>query len=212
MILAVLIIFVVSYLTGSINSAIIVGRIMGGDDIRSHGSGNAGATNALRTYGKKAALYVTLGDCLKSAISCIIALVAASILERTSDGRAILLYAAGFGAVLGHNFPVFFGFKGGKGILVSVTALAFADWQIALMVFVISIAVMAITRYVSLGSVLGAVLFMTFAVTLRTDNVAYIVYTFVLGILAIYRHRQNIVRLIKGTESKLGKKKGSEDK
>ncbi len=210
MVLAVILVFVVSYLTGSINSAIIVGKIIGGDDIRSHGSGNAGATNALRTYGKAAALYVTLGDCLKSAVSCIIAIVVANVFEYGADTSAILLYVAGFGAVLGHNFPVFFGFKGGKGILVSITALMFADWKIALLVFVISIAVMAITKYVSLGSVLGAVLFIVFGLVFRTDNIPYIVYTIVMASLAIYRHRANIVRLIKGTESKLGQKKKTE--
>lgn len=207
MVLAVLAIFVVSYLIGSVNSAIIVGRILSGDDIRNHGSGNAGATNALRTYGKAAAAYVTIGDCLKSAISCIIAIIVANVFDYAADKGAILLYAAGFGAVLGHNFPIFFGFKGGKGILVSITALMFADWKIALLVFVISIAVMAITKYVSLGSVLGAVLFIVFGLVFRTDNIPYIVYTIVMALLAIYRHRANIVRLAKGTESKLGQKK-----
>lgn len=210
MVLTAVIIFVVSYLIGSVNSAIIVGKILSGDDIRKYGSGNAGATNALRTYGKIAALYVTLGDCLKSAISCIIAIIAAKLLNCTGSEGAVLLCLAGLGAVIGHNFPLFFGFKGGKGILVSITALMFADWKIALPIFVICIALMAITKYVSLGSVMGAVLFVAAALVFRVDNPIYVVYTVVMAALAIYRHRANIVRLLKGTESKLGQKKKSE--
>lgn len=206
MVTAVLIILIVSYLIGSINSAIIVGKLKGGDDIRHHGSGNAGATNTLRTYGKAAAVFVTLGDCIKSAISCIIAIITANFLNFTNDQSLILLYTAGFGAVLGHNFPLFFGFKGGKGILVSITALMFADWKIALPVFIICIAVMAITKYVSLGSVLGAVLFVVFGLIFRWDTPPYIVYTIIMASLAIYKHRTNIKRLLNGTESKLGQK------
>lgn len=206
MVTAVLIILIVSYLIGSINSAIIVGKLKSGDDIRHHGSGNAGATNTLRTYGKAAAVFVTLGDCIKSAISCIAAIITAKFLNFTSDQSLILLYTAGFGAVLGHNFPLFFGFKGGKGILVSITALMFADWKIALPIFIICIAVMAITKYVSLGSVLGAVLFVIFGLIFRWDTPPYIVYTIIMASLAIFKHRTNIKRLLNGTESKLGQK------
>ncbi|MGN1092411.1 MAG: glycerol-3-phosphate acyltransferase, partial [Monoglobaceae bacterium] len=109
---------IVSYLIGSINSAIIVGKIKSsGDDIRNHGSGNAGATNALRTYGKSAAAFVVLGDCLKSAISCIVAIIVAYNTSLGVENVKLGIYAAGIGAVLGHNFPLYFGFKGGKGIL-----------------------------------------------------------------------------------------------
>lgn len=147
-----------------------------------------------------------MGDCIKSAISCIAAIITAKFLNFTSDQSLILLYTAGFGAVLGHNFPLFFGFKGGKGILVSITALMFADWKIALPIFIICIAVMAITKYVSLGSVLGAVLFVIFGLIFRWDTPPYIVYTIIMASLAIFKHRTNIKRLLNGTESKLGQK------
>ena len=200
---------IVSYLIGSINSAIIVGKIKSsGDDIRNHGSGNAGATNALRTYGKSAAAFVVLGDCLKAAICCIIAIIVAYNTSLGVENVKLGIYAAGIGAVLGHNFPLYFGFKGGKGILVSVTALMFANWKIALVILIISILVMAITKYVSLGSVLGAVLFIVLPLIFETDNIPYLIFCIILAVLAIYKHKTNIVRLIKGEENKIsGKKK-----
>ena len=205
-ILWLIIIAAVSYLIGSISCAIIVGKVMAGDDIRSHGSGNAGATNALRTYGKFAALLVTLGDCLKSAVCCIVAILLSKYTPLGAENRDLAVYAAGFGSVLGHNFPLYFNFKGGKGILVSVTAYFFANWQISLVIAIISIAIMAITKYVSLGSVVGAVLFIIAAIVFETNNISYIIFTIILSSIAIYRHRENIKRLINGTESKLTKK------
>lgn len=195
---------IISYLIGSISSAILVGKIISGDDIRSHGSGNAGATNALRTYGKGAAALVTLGDCFKAVVCCLIAIAAAHFTSLGSENTKLAIYASGIGAVLGHNFPLYFGFKGGKGILVSITVLLFADWRIALVVMIISIGVMAITRYVSLGSVLGAVLFIAAALIFKRSDTEYMVFTIILALVAIYKHRANISRLIHGTESKLG--------
>ncbi len=206
-VISLILIAVASYLVGSISSAILVGRIISGDDIRSYGSGNAGATNALRTYGKMAAVYVTLGDCLKSAICCVAAILIAKFTPLGAENTKLAIYSAGIGAVLGHNFPLYFKFRGGKGILVSVTALFFADWKIALAVFVISIVIMIITRLVSLGSVIGSVLFILFAFIFKRNDVAYVVFTTFLGLLAIWRHRANIARLIKGTESKITDKK-----
>lgn len=205
-IIFLIIIAALSYLIGSVSSAILVGRIMSGDDIRSHGSGNAGATNALRTYGKLAALFVTLGDCLKAVICCVGA-IALSKLFGLEDVSKLAVYAAGIGVTFGHNFPLYFNFKGGKGILVSITSLFFADWKIALAVFIISITVMIISRIVSLGSVLGSLLFIVFALIFKRDDIAYIVFTVFLALLAIYRHKENIIRLVKGTESRLTDKK-----
>lgn len=206
-ILILIVLAVISYLIGSISSAILVGKIISGDDIRSHGSGNAGATNALRTYGKGAAALVTLGDCLKAVVCCLLAIAAAHITPLGTENTKLAIYVAGIGAVLGHNFPLYFGFKGGKGILVSITALMFADWRIALIVMIISISVMVITRYVSLGSVLGAVLFIAAALIFKRGDIQYMVFAIVLALIAIYKHRTNISRLIHGTESKVGSKK-----
>ena len=108
--------------------------------------------------------------------------------------------------MLGHNYPVWFGFKGGKGIAVSITAILFADYRIGLIVLLVSILVMAITKYVSLGSVLGAALCIILSIVFRWHDTYYILFTVIVGLLAIYRHKTNIVRLIKGEENKLSSK------
>lgn len=200
MLLKNLLVLVVSYLLGSISTSIIISKIMLGDDIRNHGSGNAGATNTLRTVGKKAALFVVLGDVLKT----VLAILAAKLLLK-DDPTAV--YIAGIGAVLGHNFPLYFGFKGGKGIVVSATSMIFADPAIGTIVAVVAILIMAISRYVSLGSILGAVLFVILSFVMRASNPDFIIFACMLALLAIYMHKSNIKRLLSGTESKLSFKK-----
>lgn len=197
----------ISYLIGSVSSAIIVGRIYGNEDIRTKGSGNAGATNALRNYGKKAAAIVTLGDCLKAVVSILIAMLVSSIVGLNAEYGKIPVYIAGVCAVLGHNFPIYFGFRGGKGILVSLVAMLFANWWIGLIVFVIAIAIMAITKYVSLGSILGSIILFILALTLCWGDTAYIVFCLIIAGSSIIMHRANIKRLFKGTENKLGSKR-----
>ncbi len=206
-----ILIFIGSYLIGSINSAIVVGRIVSGDDIRNHGSGNAGATNVLRTYGKLCTVFVVLGDCLKSVISCLLAMLVAHITPLGADNIKLAIYAAAIGSAVGHNYPVFFNFRGGKGILVSITAYYFADWKIALAVTIIGILLIIITKYVSLGSVVGAALFIVFAFIFKLDDLPYIIFAIILSGLAIFRHKENIKRLFKGTESKITDKKKKAD-
>lgn len=190
----------IAYLLGSINTSIIASKLMIGDDIRNHGSGNAGATNALRTMGKKGAIIVVIGDVLKTVVAI---LIAKFILHNNPSA----VYIAGIGAVLGHNFPLYFKFKGGKGIIVSATVMLFADPVIGIIVMAFSLAVMAITRYVSLGSILGAVLFAVLSLIFKTNNTDFIVFALMLAILAIYMHKSNIARLFSGTENKLSFKK-----
>lgn len=200
-------IFIVAYLIGSVSSAIIVGRVMTGEDIRKKGSGNAGATNTLRTLGKKAAAIVTVCDCLKAVVAILIAKLIAYLAGMDGYLSDVAVYTAGIGAALGHNFPVYFGFKGGKGILVSMVAMLFADWRIGLAVMVVAILIMAVTRYVSLGSVLGAVLLVVLALIFRIGDTPYIVFCVICAALAVFMHRSNIKRLLSGTENKLGSKK-----
>ncbi len=195
-----LLILIVSYLLGSVSSSIIVGKIKSGKDIRTMGSGNAGATNTLRTFGKAAALLVVLGDGLKTVISVLFAKI-------LIPDDMLAVYIAGIGCVLGHNFPVFYGFKGGKGVLVSIVSVLFANWQIGLITFVISILIMIFTKYVSLGSIIGSVIVVVLVFILEDGNTEYLIFSVILAVLCIYRHRANIVRLIKGTENKLGSKK-----
>lgn len=189
---------VIAYLIGSVSSAIIVGRIFGGEDIRTKGSGNAGATNALRTYGKKAAAIVTVCDCLKAVAAILIAMLISNMTGIDSVYGNTPVYVAGVCAVLGHNFPIYFGFHGGKGILVSMVAMLFANWWIGLIV----------SKYVSLGSILGSVLLVILSLIFGGGDIAYILFCVILAVLAVFMHRANIKRLINGTENKLGSKKG----
>ena len=195
---------VISYLLGSINTGILVSKILYNDDVRNYGSHNAGATNILRTYGKKAAAITVLGDALKGVIAILLVRLVYFCFKNAHlpDLRSVTYFAALF-AVLGHNFPVYFKFKGGKGVLTSITVIIMLDPFVGLATLVISILIMAATKYVSLGSFIAAAL----AVFFRTDDLGFVVLCVLLAGLIIYRHRGNIVRLAHGTESKLGRRK-----
>ncbi len=192
---------VVSYLLGSVSSAIIVSKFFGIKDIRKHGSGNAGATNTLRVAGKKAALFTYLGDALKAVIAVIGARL---IFDGSIENIAV--YTAALFVVLGHDFPVFFGFKGGKGIVTSGAAILCLDWRIGLAIHAVAFILMALTRYVSLGSVCAALSFFILTVILHFGDIYAMSVAFIMTSVAVYLHRGNIVRLIKGTERKLGQK------
>lgn len=203
----------VAYLIGSLNASIIISNLKG-SDIRKHGSGNAGATNMLRTYGKKLAILALLFDALKGVVAvCIVN----TVLKYAQIGAENEIYhymrcLAGLFVVIGHNFPVFFKFKGGKGIATSAAVIFMLDWRVGLIVLVAALATMAISKYVSLGSIVGAFTFPTFIAvfTFLVDkdyNWIVFITSVIMCALAVWRHRSNIVRLANGTESKLGKKK-----
>lgn len=200
-ILKIVITAIVSYLLGSVSSAIIVGKFFGIKDIRKHGSGNAGATNTLRVAGKKAALFTYLGDALKALIAVIGARL---IFDGNIENTAI--YTAALFVVLGHDFPVFFGFKGGKGIVTSGAAILCLDWRIGLAIHAVAFALIAITRYVSLGSVCAALTFFILSVILHFGDIYVMIVAFIMTFVAVYLHRGNIKRLLTGTERKLGQK------
>lgn len=188
-----------AYLIGSINSAIIVGRLMGLGDIREKGSHNAGSTNMLRVGGKKAAAFTFSGDILKG----IIVVVAAKIFREQIGNVAF--YLTCLAVIVGHNFPIFFGFRGGKGVATSAAVMIILDFPIGISIVLISLAVMAISKYVSLGSIAGAVIY-PIAVAIFRSEPEYTVFAVLVGLLALIRHRANIKRLINGTENKLSKK------
>ncbi len=196
----ILIMLVAGYLLGCVNSSIILTRLIEKKDVRDFGSGNAGFTNTLRNFKLRTAVLVFAGDAVKAAIALTLAVLLA-------PGQAYVLYATAIGVILGHNFPVFYGFKGGKGILVSAVALFFADWRIGLIVFVISVLVMFTTRYVSVGSLSGAALLPVAAAVLRGGDTQILMFALILSLLSIYMHRENIRRLIKGEENRFGRKK-----
>lgn len=212
MITAAIIIGVVSYLIGSVNSSILISRAVD-KDIRTSGSGNAGATNMLRTYGKKMGVITLILDVLKGVVCILIANITAKVITggNVDATWAALPYIAGVCVALGHNFPLYFGFKGGKGVATSLGVVLMLDWKIGIIVAVIAVGIMAITKYVSLGSIIGGMSFIAaeiikLAVTGEFRPIQLICVV-VLGGLLVIRHHANIKRLLNGTENKLGSKK-----
>lgn len=183
---------IVGYLLGSLNSSLIVGRFYG-VDVRKHGSGNAGTTNTLRTLGKKAALLVLLGDIVKG----VLAFIAGYYIYGGQLGGML----GGTASILGHVWPVYFGFKGGKGVLTSLAVLLLIDWPIALGLLGIFIIIVLITRFVSLGSIVAAALFPAAAIVLGR-SIETIIFSGIIAVLIVVKHHSNIKRLLNGTESK----------
>ncbi len=190
---------IVGYLLGSLNTSLIVGRFYK-VDVRQHGSGNAGMTNTLRTLGKKAALLVIFGDVLKGIL--------AYLAGRFICGGELGGMLAGTACIIGHIWPAFFGFKGGKGVLTALSVLLMFDWQIALGLLAVFIIILLLTRYVSLGSITAAFLFPISAAVFGRDTQT-LIFSSIIAVLVILRHHENIGRLLSGTESKfsLSKKK-----
>ncbi|MHB8963818.1 MAG: glycerol-3-phosphate 1-O-acyltransferase PlsY [Saccharofermentanales bacterium] len=192
----------IGYLLGSVSSAVIVSRLSGQEDIRRHGSGNAGATNMFRTYGRKAALFTTAGDIIKA--------VAAVLLVRTIFlFSSVPLpfdpgYLAGLFVLLGHIFPVYFGFKGGKGVMPALGIILIVSPLAFGILLAIAVPVFLMSRTVSLVSVLSAVLLpvVTLAICLirGTDPFYETGLTLLYGALVLFSHRENIRRLLHGTE------------
>jgi len=210
---------IVSYIIGSANSSIIITKIMG-SDIREHGSGNAGATNMLRTHGKRLGILALVLDVLKGVLAVGLGMLAEHILRVNGVSEDVFMigikYYAAVAVVLGHNYPLFFGFRGGKGIATSGAIIAMLDWRIGIITVTIALGLMAVTKYVSLGSIAAAASYpvstalFVFLIDAPMNTIvvwtAFLTSLFI-GTLAVCRHSANIVRLVKGTESKLGQKK-----
>lgn len=209
--LKAVLVFLVAYLLGSLNTSLIVGKFYG-IDIRQHGSGNAGMTNTLRTLGKLPALFVIIGDVLKGVLSCVIGYYfLKDAVSSTGYGNIVFpsdigLLIGGLGAIIGHNWPVYFGFKGGKGILTTFAVVMTVSPKIGLILLAIFVVIVALTRYVSLGSIVGSAVFPILSAVFGKGPV-FVIFAAIVGIMAIARHHSNISRLIKGTESKFGQKK-----
>jgi len=188
---------VIGYLLGNLNGAVWVSHLMK-DDVRSHGSGNAGLTNFIRSYGAKYALLVIAVDALKAVLACLLAGVLLKPYGMFLEGTAI----GGLSVMLGHVFPVFLNFHGGKGILSGLFVAVMVDWRIALLILAVFAAAYFATRYVSLGSVLASVAFGVGFAVFHIDNLVVLLCGLAMSVLAIFMHRQNIVRLFKGEERK----------
>ncbi len=205
-----IIVGIVAYLIGSISFSVIISKRVAGFDVREKGSGNAGATNMLRSVGKKAAVLTLLCDALKGVLAIIFAIVAGAI-AKNSD-KALLVQMAGILVVVGHTYPVFFGFKGGKGVATSLGVLLMTNWKIGLICLVFALVLMVLTRIVSMGSVGAAILFPVLTLFIHTnytisEGSSYLVYSIILALIVAFNHRSNIRRILNGTENKLSFKK-----
>lgn len=186
-----------SYLLGNLNGAVCMSALMH-DDVRSHGSGNAGLTNFIRNYGIGQAVYVILIDAGKAVLACLTTGLLLQPYGYYTEGAAL----GGLAVMLGHNFPALLGFKGGKGILSGLFIALVVDWRIALIILAVFFAAYLLSQYVSLGSVLAAVAFGVSFVVFYHNNLTVMICGAIMGAMAVFMHRGNIARLLKGQERK----------
>lgn len=205
-----IIIAIITYLIGSINFSILISKKKAGYDIRQKGSGNAGTTNMLRNLGKKYAAITLICDVLKGVVAIGIAIIAGNILGDTN--KALLVQIAGVAVVIGHTFPIFFGFKGGKGVATSLGILLMTNWQLGLICLVFALVLMALTRVVSMGSIAAAILYPILTLFVGGGHYivessglgnGYFIYSVILAVIVIFNHRENIKRILSGTENKI---------
>ncbi len=194
-VLCVIAVVAIGYLLGSFNFAIIISKRLPKGDIRQHGSGNAGATNMLRNNGKVPALLTALGDSAKCAASVVLG----GLIFQSNLGGMI----AGLFCLIGHCYPIYFGFKGGKGVITSAIVGLMIFPIPTLIALVVFAAIFVLTKYVSLGSCLALLTFAVVNIFFNLDNIYAIIWGFVMAAFVIFGHRTNIARLIKGTESKM---------
>ena len=207
---AIIAVLAISYLLGSVNSAIIISKVFYGEDVRTKGSGNAGTTNMLRNYGKLAALFTLLGDMLKTALSILLAGIVFGFWYVGPVSMSEMCYIAGLFSVIGHVFPIYYKLRGGKGVLSTATMALILTPPIAGMLILIFVAVVAFTKFVSLGSVIGVCLYPVvlngyFAVFFSGAKplMLMVLSTIILAALIVWCHRSNLARISRGEENKL---------
>lgn len=200
----------VAYLLGSINSAIIVSKLLYGEDVRTKGSGNAGTTNVLRNYGKKAALFTLLGDMLKTALSIFIAGLVFGFFYVGGVSISEPCYVAGLFSVLGHVFPIYYKLRGGKGVLSTATMVLILSPAIAGLLILLFVGLVAFTKFVSLGSVTAVILYPIvlngyFAVFANGSKPLplMVLSAILLAVLIVWCHRANLDRISRGVENKI---------
>lgn len=207
---AYIIVAIVAYLLGSISFSVIISKKLAGFDVREKGSGNAGATNVLRSVGKKGAILTLLGDALKGVVAILFAILVGAI-AKDAD-KALLLQIAGILVVIGHTFPIFFEFKGGKGVATALGVLLMTNWKIGLICLVFALVLMILTKMVSMGSVGAAILFPVLTLFIQSnytvsEGSSYFIYSIILAVIVAFNHRSNIQRILNGTENKISFKK-----
>lgn len=198
---------ILGYLIGSIPVGFILGKLARGIDIREHGSGNIGMTNVMRILGVKAGVFVFFADIAKGAAAVALAW---AILAYSPNMVVWGQVAGGAAAIVGHSWPIYIGFKGGRGIATGFGAVLVLSWPVGLIAFFVFLLVVGLSRYVSLGSILAALTMLLAMIPFVVLDVgsfghfAYIVFGLVVVPIVIFRHRDNIRRLLSGTESKIG--------
>ena len=206
---SIIITAVIAYLLGSISFAVIFTKKFAGFDVREKGSGNAGSTNVLRTAGKKAAICTLICDILKGVLAVLVGLLIGVIAKADLNTKAMIIQTAGVCVVIGHTFPVFFKFKGGKGVATALGVLLVINWQIGLICLVFALLVMAFSRMVSLGSISAAILFPVLCIFLNQNflvpgpHISYIIFGIIMGLLVTFNHRENVKRILRGKGNKL---------
>ena len=201
------IVAIIAYLIGSINFSVILSKKMAGFDVREKGSGNAGTTNMLRSVGKKAAAITLVCDILKGVIAILIAMLMNKIFPNSNG--ALLVQIAGVAVILGHTFPIFFKFKGGKGVATSLGVLIMSNWQIGLICLVFALILIILTQMVSVGSIAAAILYPVLTIFIPQNYIIpgnYIIYSIVLAVIIVFNHRENVKRLLSGTENRISLK------
>ena len=199
---------IIAYAIGSINFSVIFSRKFAGFDVREKGSGNAGTTNMLRTVGKKAAVITLVCDILKGIVSILIALLIGYFVKDVN--KAILVQIAGFFAIFGHTFPIFFEFRGGKVVATALGVILLTNWQIGLICLAFALILIIITKMVSLGSIMAAILFPVLTIFIQTNYIEpgnYIIFGIAVGLLVVFNHRKNLKRILEGNENKISFKK-----
>ena len=208
-----IIMLLIAYAIGSVNFSVIFSKKFAGFDVREKGSGNAGSTNMLRSVGKGAAALTLVCDILKGVVAISIAMLLGNMINETN--KELLVQIAGIAVVIGHTFPIFFGFKGGKGVATSLGILLMTNWQIGLICLVFALVLMILTRMVYLGSCAAAVLFPVLTLFINENYTVladdkrgsvYFIYSVILAIIVLFNHRSNIKRILNGTENKLDSK------
>lgn len=198
MAVSIALICVLGYLLGGINGAILLSKLVEKDDVRRHGSGNAGFTNFFRNYGKRTSLLVILIDAAKASASCLLGGWLLGKYGLRTEGMLL----GGLAATLGHDFPAFLGFRGGKGIVCGFAAALVTDWRVGLILFTVFALVYFLTHYVSLASVLCALGFFVSFWLFYPGRPFVLILSGCLSALAIFLHRENIGRLVRGQERK----------
>ena len=199
---AYILVAILSYFIGSVSFAVIFGKKFGGFDVRDKGSKGTGTTNVLRTVGKQAAVLTLICDILKGIIAVLLAMLAGKIWGDTNT--ALLQYISGFCAILGHTFPIFFEFRGGKGVATAIGILLVLNWKIGLICVIFGVILIAITKMVSVGSVSAVILYPILTVFMA-ENAGFecVLVSILITLLIIYNHRENLERIKNGNENKL---------